>query len=167
MGSFFCRRDKEGEERCWLEVLGKGDKLRIVPATNELIVELSRYRRELGLAPFPLPHESTPLLLPIGGKHRELSRGAVHALIKAVFEKTAERLKQRGPESGSSAERVIQASAHWLRHTAGSHMANNAVDLRHVRDNLRHEPLTTTSGHLHSSDEERHRETEDKHKIGW
>ncbi len=167
MGSFFCRRDKNGEERWWLEILGKGDKLRIVPATNELMVELSRYRRELGMAPFPLPHEATPLLLPIGGKHRDLSRGAVHELVKAVFEKTAKRLKLRGPENASKAERLLQASAHWLRHTAGSHMANKAVDLRHVRDNLGHESLTTTSGYLHSSDDERHRETEEKHKLDW
>lgn len=167
MGSFFCRRDKDGEERWWLEILGKGDKLRIVPATNELMVELARYRRELGMSPFPLPNEVIPLLLPIGGKHRSMSRGAVHELVKAVFERTAERLRQRGPEAEAKAERVIQASAHWLRHTAGSHMANKAIDLRHVRDNLGHESLTTTSGYLHSTDDERHRETEDKHKIGW
>jgi len=167
MGGFFCRRDRDGEERWWLEILGKGDKLRIIPATNELMVELARYRREMGLTPFPLQGESTPLLLPIGGKHRSMSRGAVHELVKSVFEKTAERLKHRGSEMEAKAERVMQASAHWLRHTAGSHMANKTVDLRHVRDNLGHESLTTTSGYLHSSDDERHRETEEKHKIGW
>ncbi|MDI7048073.1 integrase, partial [Escherichia coli] len=26
MGCFFCRRDADGHERWWLEVLGKGDK---------------------------------------------------------------------------------------------------------------------------------------------
>ena len=41
MGGFFCRRDKDGEERWWLEITGKGDKTRIVPATNELMVELA------------------------------------------------------------------------------------------------------------------------------
>ncbi|MFC3110644.1 tyrosine-type recombinase/integrase, partial [Undibacterium arcticum] len=66
MGSLFCRRDKDGEERWWLEILGKGDKLRIVPATNELMVELARYRREKGLASFPLAGDDVPLLLPIG-----------------------------------------------------------------------------------------------------
>jgi integrase/recombinase XerD len=29
IGSFFCRHDKGGEDRWQLEVLGKGDKLRI------------------------------------------------------------------------------------------------------------------------------------------
>jgi len=159
MGGFFCRRDKDGEERWWLEILGKSNKLRIVPTTNELMVELARYRRERGLAPFPLPAESTPLLLPIGGKPRTMTRGAVHAIVKQVFEKTARRLRERGPEFESDAARVIQASAHWLRHTAWSHMANSDVDLRHVRDNLGHESISTTNNYLHSSDDVRHRES--------
>ncbi|KIF83465.1 integrase [Noviherbaspirillum autotrophicum] len=167
MGGFFCRRDKDGQERWWLEVTGKGDKTRIIPATNELMVELARYRREMGLAPFPLPGESTPLLLPIGGKHRVLSRGGLHAIVKQVFERTALRLRQHGEANAFLANRVEQASAHWLRHTAGSHMANQDIDLRHVRDNLGHESISTTSHYLHASDDERHRETEQRHKLRW
>jgi integrase/recombinase XerD len=167
MGSFFRRSDRDGEERWWLEVLGKGDKLRIVPATDELMVELARYRRELGHPPHPVPGESTPLLLPIGGKPRQLTRGGAHEIFKALFTKTADRLSQRGPDHAPAAARMIQASAHWLRHTAGSHMANNDVDLRHVRDNLGHESISTTNTYLHSSDNARHAETEEKHKIDW
>ena len=167
MGGFFCRRDKDGEERWWLEILGKGDKLRIVPATNELMVELARYRREKGLSAFPLPGEDVPLLLPIGARKDSMTRGALHAIVKKVFENTAIRLRQRGEQYNAIADRVEQASAHWLRHTAGSHMANSDVDLRHVRDNLGHESISTTSNYLHSSDDARHRETEAKHKIKW
>jgi integrase/recombinase XerD len=167
MGALFCRRDKAGAERWWLEVLGKGDKLRIIPATTELMVELGRYRRELGLPPYPVPLETTPLLLPIGGKKRPLSRGGVHEIIKNVFELTAKRFRERGPEFESDAIRIMQASAHWLRHTAGSHMANNALDLRHVRDNLGHQSISTTNIYLHASDDARHEETEGKHKIRW
>lgn len=167
MGDFFCRRDKDGEERWWLEITGKGDKTRIVPATNELMVELARYRREKGLAPLPLPDENIPLLLPIGGRKEPMTRGALHAIVKKVFENTAFRLRLRGESYHSAADRVEQASSHWLRHTAGSHMANGDVDLRHVRDNLGHESISTTSNYLHSSDDARHRETEARHKIKW
>ena len=52
-------------------------------------------------------------------------------------------------------------------HTAGSHMANHEVDLRHVRDNLGHESISTTSHYLHSTDDKRHEATELKHKIKW
>jgi site-specific recombinase XerD len=167
MGGFFRRRDREGDERWWLEVLGKGDKLRIVPATDELMVELARYRRELKHPPYPGPGETTPLLLPIGGKPRPMSRGGIHEIFKDIFAKTADRLRQRGPEYEAAASHIMQASAHWMRHTAGSHMANNDVDLRHVRDNLGHESISTTNTYLHSSDDARHAETEAKHRIGW
>lgn len=167
MAGFFCRRDKDGEERWWLEITGKGDKTRIVPATNELMVELARYRREKDLPPFPLAGEAVPLLLPIGGRKESMTRGAVHAIVKSAFEKTSIRLRQRGEQHHAIADRVQQASTHWLRHTAGSHMANSDVDLRHVRDNLGHESISTTSKYLHSSDDARHRETEAKHKIKW
>lgn len=167
MGGFFCRRDKDGQERWWLEIIGKGDKTRIVPATNELMVELARYRREKGLSPIPMQREESPLLFPIGNQRRDMTRGAVHAIVKQVFTNTAERFRQRGDNFNSLAQRIEQASAHWLRHTAGSHMANRDVDLRHVRDNLGHESISTTSNYLHSSDDERHRETEQKHRIIW
>lgn len=167
MGGFFCRRDKQGDERWWLEITGKGEKTRIIPATSELMVELARYRRELSLPPLPAPNEELPLLLPIGGKKRRLTRGAVHEIVKGVFSATAQRLRARGEDFMALADLVEKASAHWLRHTAGSHMANNAVDLRHVRDHLGHESISTTSGYLHSSDDKRHRETEEKHRIDW
>jgi integrase len=167
MGNFFCRRDQDGNGRWWLEILGKGDKLRIVPATSELMVELGRYRRELGYPALPVSGESTPLLLPIGGKARRLSRGGIHDIIKSVFAMTAERIRFKGPDYEHVATKVSQASAHWLRHTAGSHMANKAVDLRHVRDNLGHASISMTSGYLHAPDDARHADIEEKHRANW
>lgn len=167
MGSFFARRDRDGEERWWLEVTGKGDKTRIVPATNELIVELARYRRENGLTAFSLAGDPTPLLLPIGGKRRALTRSAVHLIVKEVFERTARRLETRGPEFSSRAQLLRSGSAHWLRHTAGSNMVDGDMDLRYVRDNLGHDSISTTSKYLHSEDDQRHKATERSHRIGW
>lgn len=52
MGGFFTRTDaKTGELRWWLQVVGKGSKARLVPATTELMIELTNYRRWLGLPP--------------------------------------------------------------------------------------------------------------------
>ncbi len=166
MGGFICYSDKEGEPQWWLDITGKGDNSRIVPATRELLVELSRYRREMGLPLSPLEGESTPLLLPIGGKPRPMTRSAVHLILKKIFKKTASRLKLRGPEAYSKVIRLEAASAHWMRHTASSNMAN-AMDIRHVRDNLGHESIETTNKYLHSEDDYRHRETERSHKLNW
>ena len=167
MGSFFCRRDKDGEERWWLEALGKRDKERLIPATNEMMVELGRYRRELGMAPYPSPNEETPLILPNEKRRDAVTRAAVHNMVKVILEKTGTCLRSRGLEFEARTAMIEQASAHWLRHTAGSHMADSAVDLRTVRDNLGHESLSTTSQYLHSDDDVRHKETEAKYRLNW
>ena len=132
----------------------------------ELMVELTRYRRENGLSPYPLPGEPTPLLLPIGGKQRALTRSAVHLIVKEVFSRTVARIRERGIEFERLASLVEDASAHWMRHTAGSNMANS-MDLRNVRDNLGHSSISTTNTYLHTEDDQRHKETEAKHRLGW
>jgi integrase len=58
-------------------------------------------------------------------------------------------------------------SAHWLRHTSGSHMMDRQVDLRYVRDNLGHESISTTSQYLHADDDDRHRATESGLRLDW
>lgn len=168
MGAFFCRKDTQGEDRWWLEVIGKGDKTRLVPVTAQLATELIHYRRECGLVPLPLTGDTTPLVLTLAGRPKPLTRAALHSIIKRVFEQAAARVELRG-DAGAlhQAARLRQASAHWLRHTAGSRMADADMDLRHVRDNLGHESLTTTSLYLHSTDDARHRETEQKHRLDW
>jgi site-specific recombinase XerD len=167
MGAFFARRDRAGVTRWWLEILGKGDKLRLVPATTELMDELATYRRALGLSPEPAVGETQPLLAPIGGKARAMTRSALHIIAKQVFARTADRVRARGSEHAHTADILAAASAHWLRHTAGSAMATGDMDLRHVRDNLGHASLTTTSRYLHSDDDARHQATEDGHRLGW
>jgi integrase/recombinase XerD len=47
MAGFFRRRDHGGQDRRWLAITGKGDKESLLPATKELMAELTRYRRHL------------------------------------------------------------------------------------------------------------------------
>lgn len=61
-----------------------------------------------------------------------------------------ERLRLRGNGFAGQADLLGHASAHWLRHPAGSHMADGCTDLRTVRDNLRHASLTSTNPYLHT-----------------
>ncbi|RDK07271.1 tyrosine-type recombinase/integrase [Cupriavidus lacunae] len=171
MGAFFCRRDAQGTERWWLEVTGKGNRTRLVPATDELIAELARYRRAHGLPATPRPGETRPLVLPVigrdQGRDKALSRGALHLILKEVFGLAAEHLRARGPEWEAQAAVLASASAHWLRHTAGSHMTDQQVDLRFVRDNFGHASIATTSAYLHSEEDARHAATQERHRIGW
>jgi integrase/recombinase XerD len=167
MGAVFCRRDTTGVERWWIDVCGKGSRTRLVPATDELVAELARYRRANGLAPSPYRGETRPLLLPLIGQEKPLSRGAVHLIVKEVFALAAARLRTRGPEWHAQADQLAGASAHWVRHTAGSHMSDQQVDLRFVRDNLGHASIATTSVYLHAEDDARHAATQARHRLGW
>ncbi|WP_374193492.1 tyrosine-type recombinase/integrase [Trinickia mobilis] len=167
MGNFFRRLGADGQDQWWLETLGKGDKERIVPASPELIQELRRYRTANGLSALPTRAEETPLILPFKGKARCLSRSAIHDAIKGVFGSAAAWLRNKGPEFADRADELERASAHWLRHTAGSHQADGGVDLRTIRDNLGHVSLNTTSLYLHTEDDERHRETVARHRMNW
>ncbi|MDS4031461.1 MAG: tyrosine-type recombinase/integrase [Candidatus Contendobacter sp.] len=167
MGNFFRRVNPDGREYWWLEVTGKGGKVRLVPVTDELLEELIRYRQSRNLSSLPQLGEAIPLLLPIGNQRRPLTRAAVHLIVKAVFASAAKQLLEAEPDRLEQAKRLAQASTHWLRHTAGSRMANGNLDLRHVRDNLGHATLGVTSRYLHTEDDARHRETGQRHRLDW
>ncbi|CAE6806310.1 tyrosine-type recombinase/integrase [Paraburkholderia nemoris] len=167
MGNFSRRLGADGREQWWLHIVGKGEKERTVPASPELVAELARYRQANGLPPLPGRTDDTPLVIPFRGKRRCMSRSAVHDAIKNVFGNAAAGLRARGPEFKDRAGELDRASAHWLRHTSGSHQADGGVDLRTVRDNLGHVSLSTTSLYLHEEEDKRHRETVKRHRMNW
>lgn len=166
MLGFFCRRSPDGSERWWLEITGKGGKTRLVPATDELMAELIRYRRSCDLSDLPTAGDDSPLLRSLIGEPKALARSAVHEIVKDVVRKTANRLRARGPEHEDAAAHIERASSHWLRHTAGSHQSDT-VDLKAVRDNLGHTNLATTSVYVHSEDDARHDATNAGHRVNW
>lgn len=167
MGGFYSQRDRAGVERWWLEVTGKGNKSRIVPATAELMAELMAYRKANGLSALPASGENRPLVLPIIGKEKPLARSAVHEVVKGIMRATAVRLRARGSEWEAAAMQIEAASTHWLRHTAGTHMTDAGLDVKAVRDNFGHATISTTSIYVHSEDDARHDATQAAHKIGW
>lgn len=161
----------------WLtpQVVGKGNKARLVPATTELMIELTNYRRRLGLPPLPQSGDTSPLVFPVwwsapteGAPEwpKPLTRAALHVVIKDVFAMAADGLRQLGPEHHNRAAKLEAASSHWLRHTMGSRLADS-IDLRHVRDTFGHASLTTTSIYLHAEDDLRHAAISASHRLGW
>jgi len=122
MGAFFCRRDREGVERWWLEVTGKGSKTRLVPATDEVMMELARYREAYGLPPMPLPGEDRPIVPPIIGKEKPLSHGALHPVLKEIFAMAAGRLRVRA-RVGFGHASISTTSAYLHREDDARHEA--------------------------------------------
>lgn len=175
MGDFFMKTDMNGKPSWRLHVMGKGEKERIVTATDELMAELATYRTGLGLQPRPVQGEGAPLLFPLKWASpaesrawpKPLTRSAVHQMVKEVFDAAAVRWIESGG-SKERAEKLRQASAHWLRHTAGSRLAGyDGVKLAQVRDTLGHSSLATTSIYVHTEEDERHAAVNSAHKIGW
>jgi len=56
------------------------------------------------------------------------------------------------------AEKLRQASPHWMRHTHATHALARGAELTTVRDNLRHASISTTSIYLHGDDVKRARQ---------
>lgn len=167
MGDFRFEDRHDGEPIWWLSVTGKGGKTRLVPASSELMDELALYRLANGLPARPTEGESTPLILPLvkTSEGKSLTRAAVHQLVKEVFLAAARHVESSGGPS-ERARKLRSASAHWLRHTAGSIMAKSA-DLSHVRDTLGHVSLTTTNVYLHVEDFERHHSIVTSLRLDW
>jgi site-specific recombinase XerD len=131
-----------------------------------------RYRQAHGLVPLPARHELTPLLLPFRRRAGNTSgagvnRKTVHNALKEVFNQTADWTAAKGGENVEHAAHIREASAHWLRHTAASHMLDSKLDLRTVRDNLGHDSINTTSQYAHEEDDHRHDETIRSHRMNW
>ena len=136
-----------------------------MPATDELMAELVRYRNVLKLRPLPHEGEETPLLVPLIGGIKPMARSAVHELVKEVVRRTAQRLRAKGGDYEAAAAHIEKASTHWMRHTAGTHQSER-IDLKVVRDNLGHANIATTSIYVHSEDDARHDATM-AHRVGW
>jgi len=166
MGDFFVRISSDGAERWWLEATGKGEKTRLVPATAELIEELTRYRKSADLNPLPAEGDSLPLVLPLIGANTPLTRAAIHVIVKETMRNAADHLRAQGPQFEAAAAHIEKASTHWMRHTAGSHQTDRG-DLKNVRDNLGHASIGTTSLYVHTEDDARHDSTSDVHRLAW
>lgn len=80
---------------------------------------------------------------------------------------TAYRLRAKGDEWAAAADQIEEASTHWLRHTAGTHMTDAGMDVKTVRDNFGHATISATSIYVHSEDDARHDATQVAHRIKW
>jgi site-specific recombinase XerD len=151
----------------WWRVVGKGGKEAHVPATRELMESVRAYRVFFGLAPYPAPAESTPLLMRLQGPasgDKLLSDNMVYRIVKSMFEGAAQSARERGHDEIAAG--LSRASTHWMRHTSLTHQVDAGVPLVAVRDNARHASIATTSRYLWADDKARHEETSSKLRMG-
>jgi len=114
---------KVGCVRC----IGKGDKERIIPLTDELVVILEKYLKTR-------PDVSSNNLF-ISRLGEQLCARSVYGLVKKY-------LKATGIKKNKMA-------VHSLRHTFGTSLMNNGVNIVVIQELLGHKKLETTRRYLH------------------
>lgn len=139
--------------RWWLRVIGKGNVEGRIPLSDSLIQDYARYRAFLGLSVQPDTASRRPLICGIAGHAQPLTSTAVYLIVKDVFRRVATAWEADQPERTAQLRR---ASAHWLRHTAASHQADDGMPPHHTQQYLRHSSIATASIYLHVEDDARH-----------
>lgn len=134
---------QDSEQQWWFQTLGKGNKLRNIAVSNDMLSALKTYRSSLGLSPLPSPGENFPLIPKAKGRGPIEDTRHLRRLIQECFDAAAEKLKTKGlPDEAASLE---TATAHWLRHTGISDDINKrGRPLAHVRDDAGHTSVSTT-----------------------
>jgi len=138
----------------WLNVLGKRNKVRDVPISEELYQDLLIYREAFGL-PRDIPtKDPTPLLLAANSKLKRAHTSTVLKAIIDIMTRAAGIAMQR--EQYELADRLAEATTHWLRHSCFSHLAKATGDLVKIKALAGHSKLETTSHYLHTEYDELH-----------
>jgi site-specific recombinase XerD len=144
----------------WLEFVGKGSKAGKVALPPLARSALDRYLVQRGLPTTRTQWElNTPL---IGGLEKSSGTGITTTrllnIVKRFFVTAATQVKADNP---ALAEKLEQATTHWMRHTHATHALAMGAELITVRDNLRHSSVSTTSTYLHADDARRSKQMGD------
>ena len=119
-----------------VKVLGKGNKERILPLYDELLVTIKEYltlRQDL-IGTYSL----TDYLL-VDKKGKKLYEKKIYLIVKKLLTQVST-LRKRSP--------------HILRHTFATHLLNNGADINSIKELMGHSSLSATQIYTHNSIEE-------------
>ena len=141
----------------WLHLVGKGSKAGKVALPPLARGALDRYLMQRGLPTSPqLWKPETPLIANLDKESKAgITASRLWSIMRRFFRTTADQMEADNP---ALAQKLRQASPHWMRHTHATHALANGAELTTVRDNLRHASITTTSIYLHGDDVKRARQ---------
>lgn len=136
------------EDLLTIEIVGKGEKIRRLPVSPEMLQALDTYFRHRGLPRTLLAPPDTPLLTRLrqrkGHENEELSRSGLFLTLERLFEGAAELVEQK---SLADAAKLRASSTHWLRHTFAMR-ALQTMPLNIVQNAMGHASINTTSRYL-------------------
>jgi site-specific recombinase XerD len=157
-GDIECLEDEAGEHY-FLRVVGKHSKIRKTSLPLVFNEELHNYLKFRGLpADFDFMAEQAPIIPSLRDKtgRKHLSPAGIHKILAAFFEQMFNHLETDEHADKRLLSKLRQASAHWLRHSYGSYLANDKqVPLTYIRDELGHANISTTSLYLNTDAKQR------------
>jgi site-specific recombinase XerD len=144
----------DGEWAWSIMVLGKRKKWREVPLPDTAVLAMQSHFADRELSPELLDNPpGTPIIAKLS-VNAPLSAARLYEVLVTAFERCAADLAAKDRRA---AERIREASTHWLRHTYGSHSAARGVPQDVLQANLGHESLATTSIYVRAEKGRRHR----------
>lgn len=127
----------------WFKIVGKGNKLREIAVSDDMICALKRYREALELNPLPSPNEKNYLLPKGKGKDALSDSRYIRRLVQHCFDQTINKLREEN--CITEADAMESATVHWLRHTGISDDINKRDrPVSHVRDDAGHSSSAIT-----------------------
>lgn len=128
---------QDSNQTWWFKTLGKGNKVREVAVSDDMLQALKRYRDNRKMTALPSPSDSRPLLLKEKGTGGITSTRHIRSIVQFCFDKTVDELRKK--ELLTEADSLEQATVHWLRHTGISDDINKrGRPVAHVRDDAGH-----------------------------
>lgn len=150
---------RDGDGNWWFTTVGKGNKERQIAVSEAMLKALKRWRKHLNLSPLPSPADDSPLLPKTKGVGPIKSGNYIRKIVQYCFDQAVEQLNK--DNLSEEAETLIEATAHWLRHTGIS----DDVKIRpreHVRDDAGHSSSAITDKYIDIEMRERHRSARKK-----
>lgn len=156
----------------WWQTTGKGSKFAEIPVNDEMLEALIRYRTYLGKTPLPLTNDTAPLLTSVRNGEAITTRH-LNDILYALFEVAAKILKVKANDFADTltkaewlnrADKILQASAHWGRHTSITFQVRSGVPLNYVCLNARHADMKTTGLYVHEDLDHWHQQSQKLHK---
>lgn len=127
------KKDIDLQENRLIVESGKNNKRRIVPITNQIVIELKEYLESSQLS-------NKPIFLNI--ENRRMQTGSFNLILKKLIDKTnfGKRFKQA---------ELNKIGMHTLRHSIATHLLENGMKLEQVQTFLGHSNLETTEVYTH------------------
>jgi integrase/recombinase XerC len=115
-----------------IKVLGKGNKERVIPISNELASAISEYISRKKQEFIDIDHA----FLLINKKGKKMMPRQVYSIVKKYL---------------SLVTTIDKKSPHILRHSFATHLTNNGADLNAVKELLGHSSLAATQVYTHNT----------------